>query len=48
LLDNVTHIDSELSNHLTETVTKVRQWITDFSHKSDLDILIEKPLIKIK
>lgn len=27
---------------------KAGEWIKDFSFKNDLDILIEKPLIKIK
>jgi len=48
LLDNGKHIGIELKKTLSDTTSKVREWISDFSHKSDLDIMIEKPLIKIK
>lgn len=48
LFENADTIPSGLREYLKQTTEKTAEWINDFSHKSDLDILIEKPLIKIK
>lgn len=48
ILENGKAIGEELKNYLSETINKISEWIENFSYKSELNVLIEKPLIKIR
>ncbi|KAL4464334.1 hypothetical protein ABPG72_017120 [Tetrahymena utriculariae] len=48
IYENGKQIGNNLKEYLKGCQDKIAEWTNDFSYKSSLDILIEKPIIKIK